>query len=548
MPYRRNIEIPDAVKGALPSDAQTLWRHSFNAVYDQAKKDGKSDKDAETFAFQIAWTNVKKKFEKGEDGKWHKIAGADSKELSADAIRSAITEILNGRPELGPIGETPAMPMWYVTDVMLDGTAWVILSADEMREPGDMRRHAAEIAWTVEDDVVKVTALRPGVLRTVFEPLADTPSSEKAKKTEGGEEFGKDAFLYAPDDSKPSTWKLRIEETPGKVTVDQLGRAASALGPGFRGQKVEIPSADRKSAASRLITLYRGQNVPDGDIPEYLWAIAGMAKSKNIERSRFEEFEDTFRIKTPQRMKDVIEGRATSAVINAWDRATGQPRWITVSSGTFPDRMGEIVAKDAQEFALRWATEHKMYGPLRLAHIPNPVAPGADLRAQWKALVGDYVAVFDQGMLPMQEMSGEKGLRFHGQITLLRLRNLIAIVGQDLARLVLQGAITADVGTCDYQTLQGGSDPEYPGRFLVESGLWNESALAHKARNYFDAHPGEVSIGFLFDHMSLVVGKDGKVYPSYDQRMWRFERSLLPMGAAAFPAGYLDGSMGIATL
>ena len=77
---------------------------------------------------------------------------------------------------------------------------------------------------------------------------------------------------------------------------------------------------------------------------------------------------------------------------------------------------------------------------------------------------------------------------------------------------------------------------------------YDENALAYRARRYFDTHPGEVSIGFLYDRMRLVVGKDSVVYPSYNNRMWRFERSLLPMGKAAFPASYLDGATGIATL
>lgn len=104
-----------------------------------------------------------------------------------------------------------------------------------------------------------------------------------AKKTEGGSEYSSSAYLYVPDPDKPSTWKLRIEEGPGNVTVAQLGRAAAALGPGFRGQKVQMPAADRKKAAKKLIGKYRGQGVSDDDIPAYLWGIAGMSKPKELE-------------------------------------------------------------------------------------------------------------------------------------------------------------------------------------------------------------------------------------------------------------------------
>jgi HK97 family phage major capsid protein/HK97 family phage prohead protease len=102
-------------------------------------------------------------------------------------------------------------------------------------------------------------------------------------KTEGGEEFTADAYLYAPDPESPSTWKLRIEETPGKITVAQLGRAAAALGPGFRGQRVELPPDERRKAAKKLIGLYRDNGVDDADIPPYLWSIAGMQRPKSVQ-------------------------------------------------------------------------------------------------------------------------------------------------------------------------------------------------------------------------------------------------------------------------
>lgn len=261
----------------------------------------------------------------------------------------------------------------------------------------------------------------------------------------------------------------------------------------------------------------------------------------------WEEVSDTFRVSS-QRFKSITDGKTTSAVINTRCHRTGGNRWITVSSGTFPDRMAEIVALHAQQYALTWAEKTGMYGVLRLAHIPNPVAPDADMREQWRSLVGDYVRVFDLGLLPMADTGYQKALRTFSSPSQTRAKNLIAMVGQDLAYLVISKQISADVGTCDYQHLQGGKNQAYPGRFLVESGLYDDSALAYKAKRHFDTYPGEVSIGFLYDRMRLMAGQDGVVYPSYYRRMWRFERSLLPMGAAAFPASYLDGHVGVATL
>lgn len=76
-------------------------------------------------------------------------------------------------------------------------------------------------------------------------------------KTDGGMQFGKGAYLIVPDPQKPSTWKVRVEEEPGKVTVAQLGRAAAALTGGFRGNKVEATDAEINAAKSKLRRMYQ---------------------------------------------------------------------------------------------------------------------------------------------------------------------------------------------------------------------------------------------------------------------------------------------------
>ena len=96
-----------------------------------------------------------------------------------------------------------------------------------------------------------------------------------AVKTDDGEEYPERCYLYVPDADKPSTWKLRICEMVGgeaQVTVPQLGRAAAALGPGFRGRKVQLP-ADAKAAAKRkLIAAYSKAGVDKEGVPEYLFS------------------------------------------------------------------------------------------------------------------------------------------------------------------------------------------------------------------------------------------------------------------------------------
>src|SRR3990172_10638895 len=91
-----------------------------------------------------------------------------------------------------------------------------------------------------------------------------------AMKTEGGMSFSSSAYLVVGDPNKTSTWKLRIEETPGKVTKAQLGRAAAALGKGFRGNRVQLSSEERASALRKLRGKYRGMGVMAADMPSVM--------------------------------------------------------------------------------------------------------------------------------------------------------------------------------------------------------------------------------------------------------------------------------------
>jgi cation transport regulator len=57
------------VKNHLPKEAQEIYLKAFNSAWhtyhDAADKEG-------TCA-RVAWSAVKKEYEKGESGKWHKI-------------------------------------------------------------------------------------------------------------------------------------------------------------------------------------------------------------------------------------------------------------------------------------------------------------------------------------------------------------------------------------------------------------------------------------------------------------------------------------------
>ena len=62
MPYRSLNELPDAVKDHLPHHAQEIFKEAFNSA-------SKEYKEEET-AFKVAWSAVKKKYQKDSNDSW----------------------------------------------------------------------------------------------------------------------------------------------------------------------------------------------------------------------------------------------------------------------------------------------------------------------------------------------------------------------------------------------------------------------------------------------------------------------------------------------
>jgi cation transport regulator len=61
MPYDRNADLPKQVTNNLPQGGQTIYRKAFNSAEDQY--------DEEERAHKVAWSAVKKKYEKS-NGEW----------------------------------------------------------------------------------------------------------------------------------------------------------------------------------------------------------------------------------------------------------------------------------------------------------------------------------------------------------------------------------------------------------------------------------------------------------------------------------------------
>uniref|UniRef100_A0A832M3J6 Cation transporter n=1 Tax=Oscillatoriales cyanobacterium SpSt-402 TaxID=2282168 RepID=A0A832M3J6_9CYAN len=63
MPYQHLQDLPESVRDHLPKHAQEIFLAAFN--------NAEAEYQGEEAAFRVAWSAVKRKYEKGEDGDWH---------------------------------------------------------------------------------------------------------------------------------------------------------------------------------------------------------------------------------------------------------------------------------------------------------------------------------------------------------------------------------------------------------------------------------------------------------------------------------------------
>ncbi|MCD6289855.1 MAG: hypothetical protein J7M34_05070 [Anaerolineae bacterium] len=448
MPYSgpNDRDLPKAVK-KLPRKLRRLWVEVFNATL-------KRHPDDEGRAFAAAWSAVK-----------------------AARKKKAIQQL----------------PGWLKS-------VWAygyVRGREQYQDTG----LALRAGWRVVRGVAEERLKMEGV------------QEKAAMKTEGGVKYPASAYLHVPDPEKPSTWSLRVRDENGNIDRQQLGQVAAALGPkGSRGNRAKVTEEERRKYARKVITLYREINVPDEDIPEYLWEIAGMKapkkKSINLRATLAdiesalpqafpgldiwvtEVFDDHVIVSLYEPGTDLgssarkyykvpyevtfkpVEGDPNGAEIidqitfapreqwvqvvptftalKMFEQEDGKTRWLTVSSGMFEDREGEVVSKDFLESAVEVADRIGDRGPLMIYHIP--------------------------------------GTR---------------------------------IGSCDYQAVVSG--------FLLESGLFDDTEVARKAVEHLKAHPDDygVSIQFFYTRKSA----DG----TYRPPGVILERSVLPREAAAFP-------------
>jgi cation transport regulator len=72
MPYKSNSELPDTVRNNLPEHGQDIYREAFNSAWEEYKapSERKDNASREETAHRVAWSAVKKVYEKNSKGDW----------------------------------------------------------------------------------------------------------------------------------------------------------------------------------------------------------------------------------------------------------------------------------------------------------------------------------------------------------------------------------------------------------------------------------------------------------------------------------------------
>ncbi len=74
MPYASISSLSKDLRDILPRHAQEIYKEAYNHAWDEYKdkEDRRGDASREETSHRVAWSAVKKEYEKGDDDKWHK--------------------------------------------------------------------------------------------------------------------------------------------------------------------------------------------------------------------------------------------------------------------------------------------------------------------------------------------------------------------------------------------------------------------------------------------------------------------------------------------
>jgi cation transport regulator len=72
MPYKSNSELPEMVRENLPEYGQDIYREAFNSAWEEYEEpsERRGNESREEVGHKVAWSAVKKVYEKDSEGKW----------------------------------------------------------------------------------------------------------------------------------------------------------------------------------------------------------------------------------------------------------------------------------------------------------------------------------------------------------------------------------------------------------------------------------------------------------------------------------------------
>lgn len=178
-------------------------------------------------------------------------------ESSGEILKAAFSEALDALELEDKIDEA-LRDQWQHNEALRRSIREIVTDREEYPDPqAAIRESLAEFS----EAIVSMIGGATGQLEDDAEAL----TKQAPTKTEGGKKFPASDYAYVPDSKKPSTWKLRLTSTPGSDPDPRIvGAAVAALGPGFRGRKVQIPRDDRAKVVARVRQAWFKAN-PDKD-------------------------------------------------------------------------------------------------------------------------------------------------------------------------------------------------------------------------------------------------------------------------------------------
>lgn len=220
---------------------------------------------------------------------------------------------------------------------------------------------------------------------------ADAPT-----KSENGKSFKAEDYADIGDPDKPSTWKLRLSNTPGSPDPGVIADAITALGPGgFRGNKVELGSPKPK-VISRI----------SGAI--------GKSGADDTQRKNLEE-----RLAAVKSISDIDFGSTPSdGGAHIFQDKDGTWRWLGIWSNDRKDKEAERFPETAHKEFIEWADSTKTLPELWGYHTPGSkcgTAEMVDIHEGFTIAAGKFDAGSEDIARRLSEQGAELGMS-HGYV------------------------------------------------------------------------------------------------------------------------------------